>query len=143
MRSGSNLPRGRRPKRFFAIFLGAVTMTKRSTEPGQQMDGICWLVGERLIFDTSSLSEAEPYGECMGHRRSHIRYWSELKRTGVVKPGWEYDDLPRGRVTYNAKKQEFYLLLDECIRKDKAKLAEIMKRMHLPANTIVDTDLHY
>ena len=60
-----------------------------------------------------------------------------------MRPEWEYDDFPRGRVTFNAKKQEFYPLLDECIRKDRAKLAEIMKRMHLPANTIVDADLHY
>jgi hypothetical protein len=105
--------------------------------------GIFWLVANRLIVDASPLSEAEPYGDCLGHRLSHIRYWAILRKTGVVQPELEYDDFPRGRVTYNAKKQEFYFLADTCILKDKAKVAKIKKLMYLPASTIVDTDLHY
>ena len=55
----------------------------------------------------------------------------------------EYEEHPRGRVTANAKTQEFYLLADRCILKDPATVARIMKAMHLPVNTIVDTDPHY
>ena len=107
------------------------------------MVGIFWVVDGKLILDASPLSEAELYGDCLGHRTSHHRHWAKPQRRGVLKPELEYDDFPRGRVTYNAKKHEFYLLLDKCIRRDKSKVADIMNSMHLPPGTVVDVDLHY
>lgn len=113
------------------------------TDKGRQMVGIFWMFEGRLIIDTSPLSEAEVYGDCLTHRRSHIDFWTEQQRIGALPSEIEYEQAPRGRVTYNAKDQVFYLLADRCILKDKTKVAMLKKLMHLPANTIADTDSHY
>jgi hypothetical protein len=118
-------------------------MTNKTAKSEQPLVGIFWLVGGRLILDTSPLREAEPYGDCLGHRASHHQCWAKLQVAGVIGPDLEYDDFPRGRVTANAKTNKFFLLLDRCIRNDKGKVAKIMMSMHLPKDTIIDTDLHY
>jgi hypothetical protein len=105
--------------------------------------GIFWLVGERLILDASPLSEAEPYGDCLTHRSSHIDYWTELQRLGTVRDDVEYEERPRGRVTYNTKAEKFYLLADRCILNEAATVGRIMKKMDLPLDTVVEADLHY
>lgn len=107
------------------------------------MVGIFWLVGGHLILDASPLSEAEPYGDCLTHRNSHIDYWSDQERLGAIPNDVEYEENPRGRVTYNSKAEKFHLLADRCILNEPATVAKIMKAMHLPVNTIVDADPHY
>jgi hypothetical protein len=105
--------------------------------------GIFWLIDANLIIDASPLSEAEPYGDCLTHRNSHIDYWTGQQRRGTVPSDVEYEEHPRGRVVYNAKEQKFFLLADRCILKDLAMVSKIKDEMHLPVNAIVDTDLHY
>ena len=77
--------------------------------------GIFWFVGERLIFDVSPLSEAEPYGDRLTHRKSHIDYWMEQQRLGAVPKEMEYEEAPRGRVVFNRKTERFMLYADRCI----------------------------
>jgi hypothetical protein len=109
----------------------------------QQMVGIFWVVDSRLIIDASPLSKAEAYGDSLTHRNSHIDYWTEQQRLGAVPRDVESEEHPRGRVAYDTKAQKFHLLAGRCIVKEPATVAKIMKAMHLPANTIVETDLHY
>jgi hypothetical protein len=109
----------------------------------EPMVGIFLLMNTLLIIDASPLSEAEPYGDCLTHRNSHIDYWTERQRLGFVPRDVEYEENPRGRVTYDSKAQKFYLLADRCILNDAATIAKIMKAMKLPVNAIVDADLHY
>ena len=118
-------------------------MANNLKSPQQQRVGIFWLVGDRLIIDASPLSEAERYGDCLTHRNSHIDFWTEQQRLGALPRDIEYEEHPRGRVTYNSKAERFYLLADRCILKNPATVANIMSAMHLPLNTIVDADLHY
>ena len=118
-------------------------MDQKAVNAEQLMVGIFWLIGHRLIIDASSLNEAEAYGDCLGHRRSHVDYWEVLRKNGIVDPRSEYDEFPRGRVTFNTKKNETYLLADRCIRRDSSKVTEIIRSLHLPKNTIVDSDPHY
>jgi hypothetical protein len=113
------------------------------TSVQKQMVGIFWLVDGRLIIDASPLSEAEPYGDLLTHRNSHIDYWTEQQRLGAVSTDVEYEEHPRGRVTYNIKAQQFHLMADRCIIGDSAAVARIIEAMHLSANTIVDSDSHY
>ena len=61
----------------------------------------------------------------------------------MVKPELEYDEFPRGRVIFSKRSQQFLLLADRCILKDKSNLAKIEKTMHLPKDLVVDTDMHY
>ena len=109
----------------------------------QPLVGIFWMFEGRLIIDSSPLSEAEVYGDCLTHRNSHIDFWTEQQRTRAIPPEIEYEESPRGRVTYDTKLRKYHLLADRCILKNEAAVARIMKAMHLPVNTIVDTDAHY
>jgi hypothetical protein len=72
-----------------------------------------------------------------------IDYWTKQQSKGALPRDIEYEEAPRGRVTYNTVKREFYLMADRCILKEKAIVTRIRNEMHLPANTIVDTDPHY
>jgi hypothetical protein len=108
-----------------------------------EMVGIFWLVEDKLILDVSPITEGEPYGECLGHRRSHIDHWEVLRRNGQVDLDSEYDEFPRGRVVYNVKQKKFYLLLDRCIRRNALIVRSITEAMHLPDGTIIDADHQY
>lgn len=108
---------------------------------GQPIVGIFWLLGNRLIFDTSPLSEAEPYGDCLGHEESHDHYWTVQQGLGNVPRDVEYYEHPRGRVVYNTKTQRFALYADRCIVKQKSVVSRVMEAMCLPASqTDVGTD---
>jgi hypothetical protein len=119
-------------------------MLSEQMTQGQSMVGIFWLIGDRLILDTSPLSEAEPYGDCLGHRTSHIDYWTAQQRFGTVSREIEYEEHPRGRVVFNQRTQRFALYADRCILKRKAVVKRVMEAMHLPSShTNIRTDGHF
>lgn len=109
--------------------------------------GIFWLLGDRLILDASPLCEAEPYGDCLTHYRSHIDFWAEQQRFGAVPPDIEYEEPPRGRVVFNTRTQRLTLYADRCILKRKSVVVQIMKAMHLSTKqtdaTTDESDAHY
>jgi hypothetical protein len=116
-------------------------MASKLDSQKQEMVGIFWLVGDHLIIDASPLSEAEPYGDSLTHRNSHIDYWTERQRLRTVPRDVEYEEHPRGRVVYYVKTKRFALYADTCILKRKSLVMQIMKAMHLLANqTDVTTD---
>jgi hypothetical protein len=106
--------------------------------------GIFFAFGTWLLSDTTPLRQASAYGEFRIHERSHESFWGQLVAAGFVPPGSEYDEYPRGRIAFNERTQQFSLLADRCILRDKKRVAEIMERMHLPAeSTIRGVDSHY
>jgi len=105
--------------------------------------GIFWLVGEKLVFDVTPLSQAEDYGDFKIHSGNHISVWERLCLTKVVPVEMEYEEAPRGRVMYDVKNGRFSVLADRCILRRKEIVARIRKEMHLPKNTITNTDHHY
>jgi hypothetical protein len=105
--------------------------------------GIFWLVGKRLITDSTPLTKAEPYGTALGHTTSHIDHWTGLQHAGAVPAEVEYEEPPRGRVVFDGREQRFYLMADRCILGRRDVVAEIMEAMHLPDDTVLATDDHY
>jgi len=107
--------------------------------------GIFWLLEDgRLLLDSTALAEAEHYGDCITHPRSHIDTWAELQRCGVVRTDVEYEEPPRGRVVYDADKDRFVIYADRCILRRKKSLRQIMRELNLPQNqTETSSDLHY
>lgn len=119
-------------------------MLNKQMSQGQSLVGIFWLIGDRLILDTSPLSEAEPYGDCLGHRTSHIDHWTAQQGLGTVSREVEYEEPPRGRVVFNKRTQQFALYADRCILKRTAVVKRIMEAMHLPTSqTNIGTDGHF
>ena len=106
--------------------------------------GIFWLLGARLILDASLLSKADPYGDCLTHRNSHIDFWTEQQRIGALPRDVEYEEAPRGRIVFDTKTKRFALYADRCILKRRDVVSQIMKGMGLKANqTDAVTDEHY
>lgn len=107
------------------------------------MVGIFWLYDGQLITDSTPLSKAEPFGDVLTHATGHIHYWTALQERGVVPLDVEYEEPPRGRVSYDTKKNEFFMLADLCIINNAAAMKAILAALHLPGNTEPTTDFHY
>jgi hypothetical protein len=105
--------------------------------------GIFWSYKGKLLFDSTSLNQAEPYGEHLTHPRSHIDTWTQFQRLGKVPPECEYEEHPRGRVMYHPSSGEFTILADKCILDHKDLIAQIKDALHLPKKTKLGTDPHY
>lgn len=84
--------------------------------------GIFWRVNGVLVIDRSTLDEAEPYGDCLGHAAGHYERWQEWLALGTARltaNGYpnlilssEYDQWPRGRIIYETPTQRFVLYAD-------------------------------
>jgi hypothetical protein len=114
-----------------------------SRQPHEPRVGIFWLHNGKLITDSTPLSEAEPYGDVLTHGKGHIDYWTELQERGAVPIEVEYEEPPRGRVGYNAKKKEFFMLADHCIIQNAAAVQTIITAFHMPEDTEPMPDFHY
>jgi len=116
---------------------------KSSRTVNEARVGIFWLVGEKLLFDTTALSHAEDYGEFKIHSGNHVSVWENLRSAKTVPAETEYEEAPRGRVMYDVRNRLFSLLADRCILRRKEIVTKIKKEMHLPKNTMTGTDDHY
>jgi hypothetical protein len=126
------------------VTFSAQSQHLKATSRPEQSVGIFWVVGTRLILDSSPLSEAEPYGDNLTHSKSHIDCWTELQRVGVASLDVEYEEPPRGRVVFNMRTHRFTVYADRCILKKKAILNRIVRTMGLPVGEIgIVTDGHY
>ena len=106
--------------------------------------GIFWLVNGKLISDVTPISHAETYGDCLGHAKGHLDFWSELQRSGFISSDMEYEDAPRGRIVFNAGTGQYILYADMCIRKRSNVVRKILHDFALPENgTVLSGDEHY
>ena len=106
--------------------------------------GIFWWFNGKLILDASSLSQAEKYGDCLTHSRSHIDHWTDLQRRLEIPIEVEYEEPPRGRAMWNVLSRRSLILADRCILRNKTVLDKIMRTMRLSTgDTDTDTDAHY
>jgi hypothetical protein len=105
--------------------------------------GIFWLVGKRLVIDTTALSEAGKYGDFKIYDGDHVTLWAEMEKRGEVPRGTPYEEHPRGRSNFNTKTQRFTLFADACILRKKSVVKKLLGLMHLPDDTALSTDAHY
>jgi hypothetical protein len=107
------------------------------------MVGIVYLVGGKLWIDATPISRAGTFGDFFFHRRDHCHFWKQLVKQGAA-PDAEYEEYPRGRVSYNRKSGQFSLLADRCILREQKLVNAILSQMHLPMrNTETDTESSY
>jgi hypothetical protein len=105
--------------------------------------GTFWLYDGMLITDSTLLSEAEPYGDFLTHAKGHNDFWAELQERCAIPIEVEYDEPPRGRVGYDCKKKEFFMLADRCIIEDAGVVWKIIAEFHLQKDTEPLPDSHY
>ena len=115
-------------------------------KPAQQPEphvGIFWLVGTRLISDTTALSAAGKYGDFKIHDGDHVTHWAAMEKRGEVPRDTDYEELPRGRVVFDGREQRFTLYADVCILRKKSVVKKLLRLLHLPDDTALSTDAHY
>lgn len=118
----------------------AKTTQRRKEEPRV---GIFWAIDGKPLIDTTPLSQAEPYGDCLTHPRGHAAVWEQYQASGRVPKEAEYEEFPRGRVMYNSRTRRFSFLADKCILRNAKLIRIIMSELHLPRNTEKSADSHY
>ena len=94
--------------------------------------GIIFMRGNDLWIDSTPVRDAVDYGALKTHNQGHPSYWEQLQERHAVPMDEEYDEVPRGRVTYDTRKQVYFLFLDRCIRERPDIVSEIFMAMHLP-----------
>lgn len=105
--------------------------------------GIIYLVGDKLWIDATPIARAGNFGDFSFHARYHSQYWEELVKQRAV-PDTEYEQYPRGRVSYDRKSDKFELLADRCILSEKRLVAAILLQMNVPVRrTETGTDNLY
>jgi hypothetical protein len=126
---------------------------KAALAPTPATVGIFWRVNGVLVIDRSTLDEAEPYGDCIGHAAGHHERWEEwqaLGAAGLAANGYpdriastEYDQWPRGRIVYETQAQRFVLYADR--RLQKPHVVDALKTAFglSEAKVIVRNDSHY
>lgn len=113
-----------------------------SNSAQEPMVGIFWFFNGKLIVDTTLLSQAERYADALTHPKGHPCCWAELQAAGSIPFDIEYDDIARGRVTYDTVRDQFVLFRDPCI--PMKTIRQIISRMHLPKDrTVIALDPHY
>lgn len=110
-----------------------------------QCVGIVFMRGDDLWIDSTPVIHAVDYGELKTHEKGHADYWEELQAQHLVPADEEYDEVSRGRVSYDIGKDLYYLFLDRCIRSRPKMVSRIFQAMHLPPwpATQVGGDSHY
>jgi hypothetical protein len=119
--------------------------------------GIFWGVpdGGRTVLVTHSttMTEAEVYGDCLTHSRGHHEVWEAWRKLGATAlrrrglppavAGHEYEAFPRGRVVYMREPALFTLYADRRLQRPET-IAEILQLFGLAGERhTVRSDAHY
>ena len=109
--------------------------------------GFFWIDMTGLMYAESvPVNSVKDYGGFKGLDASHYDVWNKAVRTNPKWKGLEYEDVPRGRVIWQAgeggKDNEFIVYVPKQLLKFKNK---VISRFNLPSgNTRFDTsDEHY
>jgi hypothetical protein len=115
-----------------------------TNETGEARVGIFWLLADgSLLVDSSPLSVAEKYGDCLTHARSHIDVWAEFQSSGRVAADVEYEEYPRGRVIFDTRQDHWVIMADRCILRSKGLIRKISASMNLTGKmTEISSDSH-
>jgi len=107
--------------------------------------GIIFLRRNDLWIDSTPVHDAVDYGALKTHDKGHPSFWEQLQERRAVPQEEEYDEVPRGRVTYDTRKKVYFLFLDRCIQERPDIVTKIFMAMNLPPvpETEVGGDSHY
>ena len=119
---------------------------RKDSKPAQmgQVGIIFLLDSDRLLIESSDISEAETCAGFVNHRRGHDKFWAQLQSDGLAPGDEDYITIPRGRVIFSAQTQQYSLLLDRCILKKPKLVRKIRECMNLRSRgLLISTDGHY
>lgn len=120
--------------------------------------GFFWVVNDRMgqdaiLAEMVDLSQGEVYGPSVVHPGGHYKFWTKMKRLGS---SWlrakglssslvatEYEEWPRGRVSFSLETRRFMLFADPRLR-TASRIAMIQDAFGLPEGSFeIRSDGHY
>ncbi|GLU28005.1 hypothetical protein [Brucella sp. NBRC 12950] len=115
--------------------------------------GIFWFVqwqGRiRLLSASCAVADGEPYGDMITYATGHYSTWNRWRRSKAtpmergISIAFEYEEWPRGRISYCRTTGRFLLLCDRKIMREDL-LSLIRGAFELPEEQVtVDGDPHY
>ena len=106
--------------------------------------GIFWIDGENVISYSVPLDRAEHVGGFANYPHGHAQLWPLVVRSYPRLRGKSYDQVPRGRVTFETAVERFRLLVPRAVAIDQAIVERLTRRFQLPPErTRVVADAHY
>lgn len=116
-------------------------MDNQSTMPRV---GIFWINGEELIAFSVPLDRAENVGGIVNYPHGHVHIWPLVLRSHPQLAGKEYEEVPRGRVSYLADANSFNLLLPSAYLNNRRLTANAIDKFGLrKAHVRIMADEHY
>ncbi|HYG99027.1 MAG TPA: hypothetical protein VD837_07835 [Terriglobales bacterium] len=115
--------------------------SREMTTPKNSHVGIFWLLGGKLILDTTPINASNPNAYSVTHAKGHLAYWRELQRSGVVPSNIDHDEPPRGRVAYHRGDGQYVIYAVPFILANDAVLKRIGKAMELPEDRTTTSTL--
>lgn len=122
------------------------------------MVGFFWIVNDRMgqdaiLAEMLNLSRGEVYGPSVVHPGGHYNFWAMMRKLG---PSWlrarglssslvttEYEDWPRGRVSFSLETRRYMLFADPRLRTP-PRISMIRNMFRLPDGRFdIRSDGHY
>lgn len=106
--------------------------------------GIFWIDGNDLICFSVPLDRAEHSGGYGNYPHGHVQMWPLVLRSHPHLRRRTYEQVPRGRITYDAALDRFALLLPRRYTKNCDLQQRLIRQYQLPRQrTVVMSDDHY
>lgn len=119
-------------------------MSRKARQPTQVAHvGIIFLVGDRVLIESTPADKGEVYGDFVNHARGHEEFWAQLQAQGLAPQNEDYLTAARGRSVVHRATGQSVLYLDRCIIKRSGLVREIKRRLQLPVHVEILTDQHY
>ncbi len=106
--------------------------------------GIYWYYNGKLIVYAEDASSVKPVEGFLDVDMSHYEFWDIVKKKDSSKRNFEYEDIPRGRIVMDIKKEKFIVYGSRKLIEDNQFNKAIIGEFSLPKEqTVFKQDFHY
>jgi hypothetical protein len=105
--------------------------------------GVFWFFKGRLVPVSVNVGKGASGAVAIDSPFDHILEWPHLQKQFPALAALGYEEVPRGRVLFLKRKNQFVVYLDKVLTATKVKRT-ILKEFQLPTrSTVFETDSHY
>jgi hypothetical protein len=105
--------------------------------------GIFWIINGKVDGFKEPVENGEDYGDTVQPSCDHFTYWDEFTLCYPQLRLLEYDEIPRGRVVYDRKKNRFVILSSREVLNSSKLVESVCQFYGLGENIELRWDEHY
>ena len=108
------------------------------------MIGLFWIINGNIDGYREPLKNGEKYGNTIQPRYDHFNYFEKIQEKYKKLKNLEYDDIPRGRVIFDTRKNKFVILSSKKVLNDKNLVKKVCEFFNLSKDNVkLRWDEHY